>query len=72
VTNSGEGISSEKLPHVFDRFYRADESRTKSGSGLGLALAKDIVSMHKGELSVTSAAGQDTTFQALLPLMKKN
>ncbi|MDB5176493.1 MAG: putative Histidine kinase [Candidatus Saccharibacteria bacterium] len=72
ITNSGDGIPSEKLTHVFDRFYRADESRTKSGSGLGLALAKEIVSMHKGELSVTSAAGQNTTFQVLLPLMKKN
>jgi len=70
ITNSGKGIPADKLPHVFDRFYRADESRTKSGSGLGLALAKEIVTMHKGELSVTSASDQDTTFQALLPLMK--
>jgi two-component system sensor histidine kinase CiaH len=72
ITNGGSGIPSDRLPYIFDRFYRVDDSRTKSGSGLGLALAKEIVSMHKGELSVSSAEGQDTTFQVLLPIIKKN
>lgn len=71
ITNSGKGIPREKLPYIFDRFYRADESRTAGGSGLGLALAKDIVGLHKGELSVSSATNQDTTFEILLPIIRK-
>lgn len=68
ITNSGEGIKPDKLPHVFDRFFRADSSRTgHRGYGLGLALAKNIVELHKGELSVTSQAGKDTTFSFELP-----
>ena len=71
ITNSGKGIASENLPHVFDRFYRIDDARSDTGTGLGLALAKDIVALHKGELSVSSAANQDTTFRFLLPISKK-
>lgn len=71
ITNSGEGIASEDLPYIFDRFYRADTARTKnkttSGHGLGLSLAKRIVELHEGELSATSAAGHDTTFSVELP-----
>jgi len=72
ISNKGEGIPSDKLPHIFDRFFRANESRNDGGSGLGLALAKDIVTLHKGELSVSSTAGKDTMFQVLLPLLRKN
>lgn len=72
VVNSGAGISSDKLPHIFDRFYRADESRTQAGSGLGLALAKEIVALHKGELSVSSVENGETTFTVLLPIDRKN
>lgn len=72
ITNDGKGIPANKLPHIFDRFYRADESRTNSGAGLGLALAKEIVSMHKGELLVSSGENKDTTFTVLLPLPRKN
>lgn len=71
VTNSGKGIPDDKLPHIFDRFYRASESRSDEGSGLGLALAKEIVALHKGELSVSSISDGDTTFQFLLPLYRK-
>lgn len=74
VTNTGKGISEHDLPHIFDRFYRADTSRTngtKSGYGLGLALAKKIVEIHKGELSATSALNHATTFTVLLPVFKK-
>lgn len=71
ITNKGEGIAKENLPHVFDRFYRVNESRNDGGSGLGLALAKEIVALHKGELSVSSAKGADTTFTFLLPIIRK-
>ena len=75
ITNSGEGISAEALPHIFDRFYRADASRTsgeKKGYGLGLSLAKKIVELHHGELSVSSAPQGDTTFSILLPNFKQS
>lgn len=71
VQNSGDGIPADVLPHIFDRFYRADQSRTsgtKKGYGLGLSLAKKIVELHNGELSVSSAPGETTTFRVLLPI----
>lgn len=71
VINSGEGIAPDVLPHIFDRFYRADTSRTggdKKGYGLGLSLAKKIVELSAGELSVTSAPGHETTFTVFLPI----
>lgn len=70
IANKGKGISPEDLPHIFDRFYRADTSRSTHGTGLGLSLAKKIVEMLNGELSVSSAAGNDTTFRVLLPIIK--
>jgi signal transduction histidine kinase len=75
VVNEGEGIAPEVLPHIFNRFYRADTSRTasaKKGYGLGLSLAKKIVELHGGELTVSSAPHQETTFQVLLPNFKKS
>jgi signal transduction histidine kinase len=75
VVNEGEGIAPEVLPHIFNRFYRADTSRTasaKKGYGLGLSLAKKIVELHGGELTVSSAPDQETTFQVLLPNFKKS
>jgi two-component system sensor histidine kinase CiaH len=74
ISNEGNGISAAVLPHIFDRFYRADESRTsgeKGGYGLGLSLAKKIVELSGGELSVTSGEGETTTFRVLLPNIKK-
>lgn len=73
ITNSGPGIENDKLPHIFERFYRADSSRTngsRKGYGLGLALAKNIVELHKGKLFVSSTPGKETTFSFLLPLHK--
>lgn len=70
ITNHGKGISAKVLPHIFDRFYRSDSSRTggnKAGFGLGLSIAKIIVEHHRGELDVTSAPGADTTFTVRLP-----
>ena len=72
ITNKGEGIPSEKLPSIFDRFYRANESHNGGGSGLGLSLAKEIVSLHKGELSVTSKPKSSTTFTVTLPISRKH
>ncbi len=69
VINEGEGISAEALPHIFDRFYRLDTSRSNSankGYGLGLSLAKKIVEVHSGELSVSSAPNHATTFTVFL------
>ncbi|MCX6728688.1 MAG: HAMP domain-containing sensor histidine kinase [Candidatus Saccharibacteria bacterium] len=75
IRNSGQGISPEKLPYIFDRFYRADSSRTSGehkGYGLGLALAKSIVDIHDGELKVSSTPNEETTFTLLLPLNSGN
>jgi signal transduction histidine kinase len=75
VSNEGEGIAPDILPHIFDRFYRADTSRTsgnKKGYGLGLALAKKIVELHDGELTVSSAPNKKTTFRVLLPILRKS
>jgi two-component system, OmpR family, sensor histidine kinase BaeS len=64
VRDTGEGIAADDVPHVFDRFWRADPSRTRAtgGSGLGLAIAKELVDAHDAELSVQSEAGKGTTF----------
>jgi len=71
IINSGDGIDEKKLPYIFDRFYRADHSRTKRvGYGLGLSIAKKIVELSQGELSVTSTPGQSTIFTVLLPVFK--
>lgn len=72
IKNQGERIPAEKLPRLFDRFYRADTSRTdssKNGYGLGLSIAKKIVEVHHGELAVTS--GDDfICFRAYLPIVR--
>lgn len=70
ITNKGKGISPVDLPHIFDRFYRADQSRSTDGTGLGLSLAKKIVGMIGGELSVSSGIDQDTTFRVIFPASK--
>ncbi len=67
VSDTGIGISERDLPHVFDRFYRCDCSRSEQGSGLGLSLAKAFVSAHGGSISVTSTAGAGTEFVVTLP-----
>ena len=70
VEDEGMGISKEDLPHIFDRFYRADKSRTKqqvAGYGLGLSIAKRIVDIHNGEISVHSVPSKKTIFKIVLP-----
>ena len=73
VRDTGPGIPSEDLPYIFDRFYRAEKSRTRSSSpgfGLGLSIAKWIVENHGGTINVESKEGQGTTFAIWLPLEK--
>jgi two-component system sensor histidine kinase CiaH len=70
VADQGIGIKASDIPHIFDRFYRADRSRSKdqvSGYGLGLSIAKRVVGLHHGSISVDSAPGKGTTFRAKLP-----
>ena len=67
VADSGVGISKMELPHIFERFYRCDPSRSTTGAGLGLSLAKAIVQAHQGRITVQSQTGQGSTFQVLLP-----
>lgn len=70
VIDNGDGIPAEHLPHVFDRFYRSDTSRTRKrgGAGLGLSISMSIVEAHGGSMSVYSESGKGTIFQVLLPL----
>lgn len=69
VEDTGPGIGAEHLPHVFERFYVVDKSRSKKlgGTGLGLAIVKHIVLAHQGTVSVKSRLGEGTTFSVLLP-----
>jgi heavy metal sensor kinase len=72
VRDTGPGISAEDLPHVFDRFYRGEKSRTRlksGGFGLGLSIAYWIVDTHGGRIEVDSQEGQGTTFCVYLPLL---
>ncbi|WP_429312451.1 sensor histidine kinase [Paenibacillus mucilaginosus] len=69
VQDNGPGIGAAHLPHLFDRFYRSDSSRTRKygGAGLGLAITKSIVEAHGGTIGVSSIEGEGSTFQVLLP-----
>ena len=71
ITDHGVGIAKKDLPHIFDRFYRADEARTKSGQGgygLGLSIAKKIINIHQGEIKIESKAGRGTSVIVTLPI----
>lgn len=73
VRDTGPGIPAEDLPHIFDRFYRAEKSRTRSktsGFGLGLSIAHWIVEHHSGQIKVESKEGKGTTFVIWLNLLK--
>lgn len=71
VSDTGTGIAEHHLPHLFERFYRADESRNRAtgGSGLGLAITQELVRAHDGEITVSSVVGRGTVFTILLPIV---
>jgi signal transduction histidine kinase len=68
VQDNGTGIALQDLPHIFDRFFRADKSRQSNGeSGLGLAIAKSIVEAHGGTITAESVLGEGSKFSILMP-----
>jgi signal transduction histidine kinase len=70
VADTGEGIPAEHLPHIFERFYRVDRTRSRAtgGTGLGLAIVRHVAQAHGGEVSVESEEGKGSTFRLKLPL----
>ncbi|MGB2571942.1 ATP-binding protein [Micromonospora citrea] len=68
VSDRGPGIAAEHLPHLFERFYKADPARSGPGSGLGLAIARENARLLRGDLTVRSAPGVGTTFRLTLPV----
>jgi two-component system sensor histidine kinase BaeS len=70
VIDTGIGIPPEDLPHVFERFWRADKSRSRAtgGAGIGLAVVRELVQAHEGHIQVASTVGKGTTFRVTLPL----
>jgi signal transduction histidine kinase len=69
VADTGEGVPPEHLPHLFDRFYRVDEARSRSsgGTGLGLAIVREFVELMDGRVTVESTPGEGTCFRVFLP-----
>ena len=68
VRDTGIGIRAEDIPFIFDRFYRVEASRSSTGFGLGLSIAKSIVEAHGGTISIQSAPGEGSTFTITLPV----
>jgi two-component system phosphate regulon sensor histidine kinase PhoR len=73
ITDQGDGIAEDHLPRITERFYRADEGRSRKlgGTGLGLAIVKHIVSRHRGQLRITSRQGEGSTFTVYLPAQER-
>jgi heavy metal sensor kinase len=69
IKDTGQGIPAEDLPHIFERFYRVEESRGSRGAGLGLAIAAQIAHAHGGKILVSSEVGEGTKFTVLIPIL---
>ncbi len=70
IADQGVGIANAELSHIFDRFYRADKSRSQAdGHGLGLSIVKKIVLAHNGSIDVSSISQKGTTFSVTFPLV---
>ena len=69
ISDTGQGIDAQDLPHIFERFYRADKARgiTSGGAGLGLSIARRIVELHHGRIEVESVPDEGSTFRVILP-----
>ncbi len=67
ITDNGKGISHNHLPHIFERMYQCDQSRSVGGNGLGLSIVKELVAAHKGKITVDSTPNRGTTFTLLFP-----
>jgi signal transduction histidine kinase len=67
VADTGCGIPEDEIPHIFERFYQVDKSRSSQGHGLGLSLCKWIVESHKGRITVESTVGKGSRFTVYLP-----
>lgn len=73
VTDTGEGIASEHIPRLTERFYRVDRSRSREtgGTGLGLAIVKHILTRHQARLDIQSTPGKGSTFSAIFPAERR-
>ena len=73
VSDTGIGIPSGDLPHIFDRFYRVDKARSRAtgGTGLGLSIVKQTLLQHGGNITASSAEGKGTTFEIELPITQQ-
>jgi len=67
MTDNGKGISPDHLPHIFERMYQCDQSRSAGGNGLGLSIVKELVTAHKGKITVDSTPNKGSTFTLLFP-----
>lgn len=66
ISDNGKGITPDNLPHIFERMYQCDQSRSAKGNGLGLAIAKELISVHKGTITAESNSSEGTIFTILL------